>query len=107
MVKKPKQTKKFCKKCKTHTDHKVTESKRKGLNATHHLTRGSKPRVQARGDRRGVGNYGKFSRKAMASRKMSGKKQSKNTDFRYTCGTCKKTWIHGSGVRAKKVEFLQ
>ncbi|MFQ5621677.1 MAG: hypothetical protein ACE5FT_07625, partial [Candidatus Nanoarchaeia archaeon] len=82
-------------------------AKRKGLNATRHLSRGSKPRVRARGERRGTGNYGKYSRPAMASRKMSGKKTSKKTDFRYTCGTCKKISVHGKGTRAKRVEFLQ
>ncbi len=107
MVKMKRVAFKYCKKCKTHTEHKVAEAKRKGLNATHHLTRGSKARVHLRGDRRGTGNYGKYSRPAMASRKMSGKKQSKKTDYRYTCNTCKKISVHGSGVRAKRVEFLQ
>ena len=36
-----------------------------------------------------------------------GKKQSKKTDLRYQCGTCKKTSTQSGGIRAKKVEFKQ
>ncbi len=104
-MKLPKTRKLHCVKCKKHTEHKVTESKRKGLNATHTLTRGSKVRTKMRG-LRGSGNIGKLSRRAMGSRKMSGKKQSKKVDLRFECNVCKKKFSAGSGFRAKKVEFI-
>lgn len=104
-MKLPKLRKLYCIKCKKHTEAKVTESKRKGLNSTHTLTRGSKVRSKAKG-LRGKGNMGKLSRKAMGSRKMSGKKQSKKVDLRFECSVCKKKSIAGAGFRAKKVEFI-
>jgi ribosomal protein L44E len=61
--------------------------------------------MEKRGLRRGYGNHGKYSRPAIASFKMTGKKMSKKTDLRYTCKGCKKTHVQPEGFRAKKVEF--
>ncbi|MBR9676751.1 50S ribosomal protein L44e [Candidatus Woesearchaeota archaeon] len=105
-MKVPKTTRRLCPYCKKHTEHKVTAAKRKGLNATNTLTRGSVARMRARGERRGVGNQGKTSRPPVQKRKMSGKKQSKRTDFRYECTTCKKIHTQRSGVRTKRLEFI-
>jgi large subunit ribosomal protein L44e len=101
----PKLKKVYCPKCRKHTEHKVTEAKRKGLNATHTLTRGSKFRTKKRG-LRGRGNLGKLSRKAVSQRKMTGKKQTKKIDLRYECSVCKKKWSRGEGFRSKKIEFV-
>ena len=105
----PKQIKKYCAKCKKHTEHKVTQAKRKGLNATHHQTVGSRTRQKARsrGVDLGSGNRGKFSRPAMQKRKMTGKKLTKKTDFRHACGECKKISVpRTKGMRLKKVELV-
>ncbi|HII65876.1 TPA: hypothetical protein HA295_03825, partial [Candidatus Woesearchaeota archaeon] len=37
--------------------------------------------------------------------KMTGKKATKKTDFRYECKNCKKEHAQKKGIRAKKVEF--
>jgi len=103
----PKERSTYCKKCKVHTKHKVSIAKRRGHGATHTMAHGQKPRVRARGLWRGFGNMGRYSRPPIASRKRSGKKQSKKTDLRYTCPTCKKTSTQSKGKRAKKVEFKQ
>ncbi len=69
------------------------------------MSRGAKSRVKSRGLRRGVGNLGRFSKKAMGSWKRYGKKQTKKTDLRYTCKECSKTSMQKKGKRTKKVEF--
>jgi ribosomal protein L44E len=64
---------------------------------------GSTSRVQDRGERRGAGNLGKYSKPTKP--KMIGKKLTKKTDFRYECSECKKQHEQSDGIRAKKVEI--
>ncbi|MBT3304242.1 50S ribosomal protein L44e [Candidatus Woesearchaeota archaeon] len=106
-MKVPKQMKRLCPKCKKHTPHKVSQAKRKGLNATHHQTWGSRKRqsLRNRGVGIGMGNRGRFSRKAITKFKMTGKKLTKKTDFRYECGECKYVSVQATGMRLKKVEI--
>jgi large subunit ribosomal protein L44e len=94
----------FCPFCKKHTEHKVSLAKKKGRNASHPMTRGSDSRLTRRGLRRGMGNLGRYSKPPKP--KMSGKKLSKKTDFRYTCKECNKTQTQRTGFRAKKVELV-
>ncbi len=94
----------FCPYCKKHTEAKVSLAKKKGRNAARPMSRGSVSRVKARGLRRGAGNWGKYSKPPKP--KMSGKKLSKKTDFRFTCKECTKTYSQASGFRAKKVELV-
>ncbi len=104
-MKMPKETRRYCKFCKKHTGQKITEAKRKGMGSAHTQARGQKVRVRKRGKWRGFGNKGRYSRPAMNARKMTGKKQSKKIDLRFTCKECKKTSVQREGVRAKKLEF--
>ena len=104
-MKLPKIVNRYCAFCKKHTVHAVKNQSFKGLCKTHTMSRSSKPRLKARGRRRGIGNLGRFSKKSMGSWKMYGKKQTKKTDLRYTCNVCKKTSVQNHGTRAKKVEF--
>ncbi len=98
----PKQIKRFCPYCKAHTEHKVTQNKKKGASS---LTYGSKIRARRRGKARGQGNLGRYSKPAVTQFKMTGKKLSKKTDFRYECKVCKKIHMQKKGIRAKRVEF--
>lgn len=93
-----------CPRCNKHTPHKVTQAKARGRNQKHPLSIGSKKRVRLRGQRRGVGNLGKYSKPPKP--KMVGKKLTKKTDFRYQCGECKKMSVQSSGIRAKKIELI-
>jgi len=104
-MKMPKTIKRHCPFCKKHTVHAVKNQTFKGLGKTHTMSRSSKPRLHARGKRMGVGNLGRYSKKAMGAWKMYGKKQTKKTDLRYTCSVCKKTHVQKEGTRAKKIEF--
>ena len=99
----PKMIRRYCKYCKKHTEQKVAQVKR-GSPST--LSYGSKVRARKRGSARGMGNRGRYSKKAITKFKMTGKKLTKKTDLRYTCKECNKTSVQKKGIRAKKVEFV-
>lgn len=105
-MKVPKTMKRHCPYCKKHTEHTLSLAKKKGLSSVHTQSRSSLTRVRARGARRGFGNQGRFSRKPMASRKMSGKKLTKKIDLRYTCKVCNKQHSQSKGIRVKKMEII-
>jgi len=102
-MKLPKTGKRLCKTCKKHTIHKVSQTKRKTASP---LTKGSKVRAKKRGQARGIGGHGKYSRPAVTKFKRTGAKNTKKTDLRYACSVCKKISCQSSGIRAKKVEFV-
>ncbi|OIO61519.1 50S ribosomal protein L44e [Candidatus Woesearchaeota archaeon CG_4_10_14_0_2_um_filter_33_10] len=99
----PKTVKRYCPYCRKHTEHKVSQTKKKSPSS---LKKGSKYRARKRGLARGTGNLGRYSKPAISKFKMAGKKTSKKTDFRYQCSVCKKTHTQRQGIRAKKVEFV-
>jgi len=103
VMKMPKVVRKYCPHCKTHTEQKVAQNKKRSPSS---MTYGSKVRARRRGRARGRGNMGRYSKPAISKFKMTGKKLTKKTDLRFECKTCKKSWIVGSGWRAKKVEFV-
>ncbi|MFH1209204.1 MAG: 50S ribosomal protein L44e [archaeon] len=99
----PKQTKRYCKHCKKHTDHKIAVVKGKERGA---LKKGSIQRARKRGLGSGYGNLGKWgSKPAISKWKRTGAKTSKKTNLKYTCSICKKTSIQNQGFRAKKQVF--
>lgn len=99
----PKTIKTYCPYCKKHTEHKVTINKKRTPSS---LTYGSKIRAKKRGKARGYGNLGRYSKPAVTQFKMTGKKQSKKIDLRFTCMVCKKSHtISGGSFRAKRVEL--
>ena len=99
----PKTRRKYCPFCKKHTEHKVTQNKKRNPSS---LKKGSKYRAKKRGSARGFGNLGKYSKPAASKFKLGGKKLSKKTDFRYECQECKKTHAQPKGKRAKKIELV-
>ena len=101
-MKLPKVVKRYCPYCKKHTEHKITQNKRQ---APRTMTYGSKVRARRRGQARGLGNRGRYSKPAISGFKMTGKKLTKKTDLRYECKECKKQHMQKKGIRAKKVEF--
>ncbi len=99
----PKLRKTYCPYCKKHTEHKVSQAKKKQASS---LTYGSKVRARLRGKAKGTGNLGRYSKPAVTKFKMTGSKQSKKTDLRYECKECKKIHVQKSGKRSKRVEFV-
>lgn len=106
-MKLPKTTKRYCRFCKTTTEHKIGIAKQGTRGKSHPLSRGSNVRIMARGLRRGAGSKGRYSKPAVSKWKRTGAKISKKTNLKYTCLKCKKTSLQKSGIRAKKVEFIQ
>lgn len=102
-MKLPKVKKRFCRTCKSHTEHKVAQNKRKTARS---LSSGSKYRARKRGVARGSGSRGRYSKPAVTKFKRAGAKNTKKTDLRYACQTCKKVSCQSSGIRAKRVEFI-
>ena len=98
----PKTVKRYCPSCKKHTEHKVSQTKRRNPSPFGY---GSKVRAKKRGAARGTGNKGRYSKPAISKFKMTGKKQSKKTDLRMQCAACKKSHTQRRSTRAKKVEF--
>src|SRR3989338_7440599 len=104
-MKVPKKMKKYCKKCNSYQEMTVTITKQGGRGKTHPMSRGSKARIRKRGDNRGFGNQGKYSRKPIASWKRTGAKKSKSLNLTLRCKKCGKARIM-HGRRLKKVEVL-
>jgi large subunit ribosomal protein L44e len=100
----PKTVKRLCPYCRKHTEHKVSQAKKRTPGSAHPLSRFGKTRT---GYGHGVGNMGKYGSKPAASKfKMGGKKTTKKTDIRYQCQVCKKTHSQSQGKRAKKIELV-
>ncbi len=97
----PKITSRYCPNCKKHTEHKLYASKKSGKRGT--LKHGSIARAAKRGHR-GMGNLGRWGSKPTKP-KMSGKKTSKKTDWRFECPNCKKSATQFQGFRSRKIEF--
>lgn len=102
-MKVPKEIKRYCPSCKKHTPMTASLMKQRARNSTRPLSRGSKIRVRGRGQRRGAGNLGRYSKPTKP--KMSGKKLTKKIVVKFVCKECKK--IHQArGVRTKKIEMV-
>ncbi len=102
-MKRPKKINKYCPFCKKHTEQEVSIAKKRDRGS---LKKGSLPRLEKRGSgTRGIGNHGKYSRKAKSAWKMSGAKTSKKPDLRYKCKLCGKTSVQNKGTRSKKIEI--
>lgn len=102
-MKRPKKINKYCPFCKKHTEQEVSIAKKRDRGS---LKKGSLPRLEKRGSgTKGIGNHGKYSRKAKSAWKMSGAKTSKKPDLRYKCKICGKTSVQNKGTRSKKIEI--
>lgn len=70
------------------------------------LKKGSIARLSKRGSaKKGFGNHGKYSRKALSGWKRMGAKSSKKSDFRLKCSICNKTQVKSSKGRTKKLSI--
>jgi large subunit ribosomal protein L44e len=101
----PKTVNRHCPFCNEHHKHKVSEAKRRGRNQKRPLSRFSGRRLRQRGERRGMGNQGRFSKPAISAFKRVGKKTSDKTDLRYTCQECRKTHVQQNSKRTTKVQI--
>jgi len=99
----PKKIKRFCPKCKTHTEHKldlVSTGHKRGT-----LKRGSLGRAKARGAHPGTGNKGRWgSRPAIKKWKRKTKTTTRKVVI-YTCQECKKSTQAKNSRRVNKILF--
>lgn len=100
-----KNQKRYCRKCKKHTEHVLSIAKKRDRGA---LKKGSLQRLAKRGSgKAGFGNKGKFSRKPKGSWKRSGAKPGKKFDLRFKCKVCNKSSVtSGPVIIAKKLELI-
>ena len=102
-MKLPKKTKRYCPKCRKHTEHKITlvssGTKRGGLK------RGSLTRAKLRGLARGMGNRGKWGSKPATTKFKRKTKSTKKTNILYTCSVCKKSKCQKKGKRTSKIQL--
>jgi large subunit ribosomal protein L44e len=100
----PKTTKRYCPYCRKKTEHKIkivgTGSKRGTL------TRGSKSRAKLRGQSRGIGNKGKYSKPAVSKFKRK-TKTTKKTNIRYICNECGKSHYRQSRRNKRTNKLIQ
>jgi ribosomal protein L44E len=98
----PKTTKRYCPYCKKQTEQKIKIVGTGNKRGT--LTRGSKSRAKLRGQSRGIGNKGKYSKPAVSKFKRK-TKTTKKTNIMYTCKECGKS-KYKQGRRNKRVGKL-
>ncbi len=96
----PKSTKRFCQFCNKRTEQKIELLSTGFKRGT--LTRGSLSRVKKRGKNRGMGNHGKYSRKAIKSWKRKTKTTMRRV-IMYTCKECKKSRLAKHSRRVSKI----
>ena len=99
-MKVPKTVNRFCPYCNKKTKQKIKLVGTGFQRGT--LTRGSKSRAKLRGQSRGIGNKGRWSRPAISKHKRKSK-TTKKTNFLYICETCGKAKYQKKGKRAGKV----
>lgn len=98
----PKKIKTHCKHCKKHTEHAVSEVKRKERGS---LKKGSIKRALKRGAAPRTGNKGQYGSKPPISKwKRTGAKSSKKHTFRLKCKECNKYSLKPY-KRAKKAQL--
>ena len=100
-MKLPKKTKRYCPKCNAHTEQKldlVSTGHKRGT-----MKYGSKERAKLRGSLPGTGNKGRYSKRAIKSRKMKTKTTTRKVVI-YTCQKCKKSTL-ASSRRVGKIMF--
>lgn len=99
-MKLPKTVNRFCPYCNKKTKQKIKIVGTGAKRGT--LTRGSKSRARLRGQSRGIGNKGKYSKPAVSKFKRKSK-TTKKTNLMYTCEECGKSKYQKKGKRAGKV----
>ena len=88
----PKTQKRYCQKCKKHTEQTLEEAKRR--------PRRQDTKSQRRFLRK-LSGYGSFPKENPKGRE----KPTRKVDFRYKCKVCGKRYSIGEGYRIKKIEW--
>jgi ribosomal protein L44E len=103
-MKLPKETKRYCEKCKKHTMHKISTASQKSRSSARPLSRWSNVRTKARSYRSGKGNLGRFSKPAVKSWKRK-TKVTKRIGILYKCADCGKSKGIKKAIRTSRIEI--
>ena len=103
-MKLPEKTKRYCPHCNKSTLQKVNVAKQKGRSSAHPMSRGSTRRLQARGQKVGTGNMGRYSKPAIKSWKRK-TKQTKRLGVVYTCTVCNKSKGIKKAIRTSRIQI--
>ena len=102
-MKLPKKTKRYCPRCKKHTEQKL-EVLSTGIKRGP-LAWGSLSRARLRGKARGSGNKGRWGSKPAIKSWKRKVKVTKRITVSYTCKVCKKTKMIKKAIRAGRIEI--
>ncbi len=102
MAKIPKKTNRYCPYCKKKTEQKIKEVSGGSKRGT--LKKGSKDRARLRGQNRGKGSQGKYSKPAVSKFKRK-TKTTKKPNILYTCSVCKKSKGIKKGKRTSRLQI--
>lgn len=103
-MKLPKETRRYCLKCKKHTLQKIDTAKQRARSSARPLSRGSQSRTKARGERSGYGNKGRYSKPAVKSWKRKAK-MTRRIGIVYTCKECGKSKGIKKAIRSGRIEI--
>lgn len=105
-MKLPKTTKRYCRFCRKHTEHKIVLASSGGKRGA--LKRGSPVRAKKRGLARGKGSHGKWPPSKPAVTKWKRKtKSTKKTNIVYKCKECGKSKVQKKGTRTGRLMFKE
>jgi len=102
-VKLPKKTKRYCPKCRKHTEQKI-EVLSTGIKRGP-LAWGSLSRARKRGKARGSGNKGRWGSRPAISKWKRKTKATKRLVLLYTCQVCKKSKPAKHSRRVSKIQL--
>ena len=103
-MKLPKETQRYCPKCKKHTKHAVDTAKQKSRSSACSQSRGSIPRAKARGLRSGTGNKGRWGSKPAIKSWKRKTKVTRRVGILYRCSECKKAHGTKKAIRSSRIE---
>ena len=104
-MKLPKETKRYCPKCKKHTVHKIDTAKQKSRSAARPHSRGSSSRAKARGLTTGTGNKGRWGSKPAIKSWKRKTKVTRRIGVTFKCAECGKMHNIKKAIRTGRIEI--
>lgn len=102
----PQRVKRYCKHCREHHEMKVSEAKQRGRGRARPNGKDSERRVRSRGQNRGAGNQGKYSKPPISAWRGTGRKRSDKTDLRFECTECGKVSVQQNSFRTTNLRLV-
>ena len=104
-MKLPKETRRYCEKCKKHTLHKIDTAKQKSRGSNRAQSWGSTSRAKKRGVRAGTGNKGRWGSKPAIKSWKRKTKMTRRIGILYKCAECGKSKGAKKAIRTSRIEI--